>query len=223
MRRPVPLLFLMLALLMTGASSAQEKKKSAELAKPPAEWAADLKDKNLTVRLAALDALGKLGVKSKPHVNDIRAVFRDAAENPLARAAAAAARGAIAPTAKEIVTDLAEALDSPDAGVRTASAEALVRAGSAAKPVAAKLVAALRDGNPNVRVAAAEALARSGIETKAAQEALAAAMKDDNDFARIAGSAAVLRIGAPAAVPLVTELSAALKDMNFYVRKGVSI
>src|SRR5215813_1203778 len=84
---------------------------------------ADLKDQDVTVRLAAARALGNIGPEAKEAVPDLIAALKD--QDALVRGYAAGALGNIGPGAKEAVPDLRAALKDQDSFVRGSAAYAL--------------------------------------------------------------------------------------------------
>jgi HEAT repeat protein len=165
-----------------------------------------LADKDATVCLHAVDALGQSG---DPRVFDSLANALKA-EKEYVRQNAAQALGLIGdPRAFDL---LANALKAEKEDVRLYAAEAL---GLIGDPRAVDLLAnALKDEKEDVRQNAAEALGRIGDPR--AVDLLANALKDEKEDVRLYAAQALGRIGDPRAVDL---LANALKDEDEYVRR----
>ncbi|HEV8289742.1 MAG TPA: HEAT repeat domain-containing protein [Candidatus Norongarragalinales archaeon] len=121
----------------------------------PANIATALQHENWRVRLAAAEALGRIGKEAAPFA--AQALKHEDSD---VREAAADALGLIGPAAAPFAKDIVEqALKHEDRKVRYAATEALGRIGKEAAPFAAQ---ALKHENRKVRYAAARAAKRIG-------------------------------------------------------------
>jgi HEAT repeat protein len=135
-----------------------------------------LSDSNASVRLVAVNALGRIGLP----VDQLRAVARVSTDSDAAvRAGAVEALIALHAPAETLRAIGERAARDPDAVVRVEAAYALASSGSPAR-VVPRLVAALDDVDPSVRTAAATVLGRLGPEASGATVALERAATDSD-------------------------------------------
>jgi HEAT repeat protein len=135
-----------------------------------------LSDSNASVRLVAVNALGRIGLP----VDQLRVVARASTDRDAAvRAAAVEALIALHAPAGTLRAIGERAAQDPDAVVRVEAAYALASSGSPAR-VVPRLVAALDDADPSVRTAAATVLGRLGPEASSAMVALQRAATDSD-------------------------------------------
>jgi HEAT repeat protein len=133
-----------------------------------------LADSNASVRLVAVNALGRIGLPVDQH----RIVARVATDSDAAvRAAAIETLIALHAPAQTLRAIGERAAQDPDAVVRVEAAYALASSGSPARVVPG-LVVALDDVDPLVRAAAATVLGRLGPEASGATDALERAATD---------------------------------------------
>jgi HEAT repeat protein len=135
-----------------------------------------LADSNASVRLVAVNALGRIGLPVDQH----RVVARVSTDSVAAvRAAAIETLIALHAPAQTLRAIGERAAQDPDAVVRVEAAYALASSGSPAR-VVPRLVAALDDVDPLVRAAAATVLGRLGPEASSATVALERAATDSD-------------------------------------------
>jgi hypothetical protein len=106
------------------------------------------------------------------------------------------------------VSDLAKALQDPNAVTRGLAAMALRDRGAEAKAALPQLTAALKDPDPNVRMMSGNAIAAIGKDAAPAVQALIAAcsVKDEQIHVLRACASALGAIGRPAATPALPVL-----------------
>jgi HEAT repeat protein len=135
-----------------------------------------LSDSNASVRLVAVNALGRIGLP----VDQLRVVARASTDRDAAvRAAAVEALIALHAPAETLRAIGERAAQDPDAVVRVEAAYALASSGTPAR-VVPRLVAALHDVDPLVRAAAATVLGRLGPDASSATVALERAATDSD-------------------------------------------
>ena len=167
---------------------------------------AALHDKDQSVRLSAVEALGE--IRDARAVEPLIAALKD--EDVDVRASAVRALGEIGDV--RAFEPLSAALTDEDANVRFRARQAL---GNMGQTAVEPLIAALKDENYAVRLEAATAL--GDIGDARAVEPLSAALKDEDASVRLSAVTALGRIGDARAVePLI----AALKDEDANVRLG---
>jgi HEAT repeat protein len=133
-----------------------------------------LSDSSASVRLVAVNALGRIGLPA----DQLRIVARVSTDSvPAVRAAAVEALIALHAPAETLRAIGERAAQDPDAVVRVEAAYALASSGSPAR-VVPRLVTALDDVDPLVRAAAATVLGRLGPEASSAMVALERAATD---------------------------------------------
>jgi HEAT repeat protein len=182
----------------------------------------DLTDPRARVRVAALEALEKLGDRAAP---SLPAVIRATADpNVFVRWAAARTLGVLAPRAPERgVPALTRRLDpSEDLSVQLAAATALQQYGRDARPAIPALIRALPEGgDDDVRLAAYDALDHAVADTPEALAAMARGLSDPNATIRAKAATVLGHIG-PAARSTLPQLRKALFDSNDDVRRAAS-
>lgn len=186
---------MVVVLLVLATVQGQEKKdKTEKKIKDPtingrtiAEWRKDLDDKQLLVRIRAVNALMQAGPEARDATASLLKICADKDESllqplatlaisrigpdavpvlekacsdasPRVRLSAALLLGIIGPPARAALGALTKNIADPDAAVRAASLETLGNLGSLAKPALAKAKAALGDRELSVQFAAAVAL-----------------------------------------------------------------
>lgn len=167
------------------------------------------------VRIAAIGAIGGIGVARDGTAVPMLAAFSDAADDELAIAAVRALGSVQTPEAFEA---LRVALSAPHAGRRAAAAEAIARQ---AGPPAIELLqwTAAADGDPDVVRAAIGGLSRIGTSTAPhAREAMAAIAALAGDPTRRADAVGALARVAEVAIPRVAE---SLSSREPSVRRAV--
>merc|ERR1712187_585138 len=112
-----------------------------------------LEDVNAQVRLAAVEALGRMGEAAHLHASGLAGRLDDTCEE--VRQAVALALGRMGKAGADV---LAIQLKHGDARVRLSAAEALAPMGEVAEKHTFNLAARLADSDPLQRMAAAEAL-----------------------------------------------------------------
>jgi len=118
-----------------------------------------LRSNDAAIRASAAEAIGKRPVDGTAAVPELAGLLADPA--PPVRIRAALALSALGEHRVEMVPPLAEALRGPDAGPRTAAADALARIGA---PAVAVLVKGLRHVSVAVRREAVRSLAAKGVK-----------------------------------------------------------
>ncbi|CAE8635605.1 unnamed protein product [Polarella glacialis] len=186
-----------------------------------AEVAALLKDRDESVRLAAVEALAAFGPEAAtPFATDVAALLKD--KDEIVRKAVLKALASLGPEAKlSIATDVAAMLKDEDGHVRRTVVKALAALGPEAKlSIATDVVALLKDQDENIRLAAVEAFVSLGPELVAPFAAnVAALLKDEVWYLRQAAVEALAAFGPEAATPFATDVAALLKDEHVLVRK----
>jgi HEAT repeat protein len=168
---------------------------------PPVRTAAPrlveaLRDAEPSVRLAAAAALRVLSDEPEPALAALLALL--AHDKPEVRRDAAAGLAAFGASAKEAVVPLRQAMNDPDAGVRSAAACAVARVTTAAanRDSVVVMIQALKDEDPRARQDAARFLGSIGPDARDAIAALVEARRDDNEDVRRAASEALVKIRA---------------------------
>lgn len=167
------------------------------------------------VRIAAIGAIGELGMTSDADVVPLLAAFTEASDDALAVAAARALGAVQAPSALE---PLRHALSASQPERRAAAAEAIARGGGAPAVELLRWTAAA-DGDPQVMGAAMDGLSRIGISAAPhAASAVAAIAAVAGDPARRTAAIAALARVSESAIPKVGE---ALSSGEPCVRRAV--
>jgi HEAT repeat protein len=148
------------------------------------------KEKSAAVRLAAVEALCRLGS------DEARLALTDALDDD-APAVRRRALDALVDLGVEGIPALTQALKSKDLTLRLRAMNGLGRQGAPARAAVPALVEALSDPNPSARWAAATALGRIGLEARDALPALTRAAQGADLSLRLYAQAAVLRVGGP--------------------------
>ncbi len=154
-----------------------------------------LGDASAEVRAALLDALGEIGVGSKPAVPQIGKALAGDAEAAV-RASAARALGKIGAMASRATGDLLRAFQREgDGAVREAAAEALVRVSPRGPETLQAFQEALSGDDASRRIVAATQLGRLGAIARPALPALEALVNDADAALAEAADLAIRRIG----------------------------
>jgi hypothetical protein len=175
-----------------------------------------LKQKDMRVRLAALDILEALGPCAAPAAP---AVVKELADNNrFVRWAAARALAKIGPAdAEHAVPALTQLLRDADCDLQTSAAVALAAYGPAARPAVLPLTAALASESPALRVAALDALDRLGPDAEPALAAIRDALEDRDTQVRQSAARLLGKFG-PSARDALNSLRSRLDDSNPAVR-----
>ncbi|MDY6823210.1 MAG: HEAT repeat domain-containing protein [Thermodesulfobacteriota bacterium] len=153
------------------------------------------KSDNYRVRLAAVEALGKIGPRS---ASNVIAALKDALDDPDfdVRREAASALGGFGVDAESTVDQLVKALSGPDFDVRRQAATSLGRIGPRSDEAIQALVNTLDDRDADVRTAAVKALGMVVPEKrKVVLPAVISALNDNNESVRLGAVSAVASIG----------------------------
>ena len=198
-----------LAILMVIVSCGQE---AAVDGRTTSEWIRQLASHDVSARVRAVDALGKIRPQSRQSISalaravqDSNHVVHDAALLSLARAGAPA------------VPILAETLDDDEPAARAGAASALARIGTAGGSARPQLIRALDDSSAVVRAAAASALAAFGSSAHDAVPALLSRARDADPSVRAGALRALGRIEERASLVLPAAI-AATRDSSGEVR-----
>jgi HEAT repeat protein len=132
--------------------------------------------------------LGLMGRRAAAAFGPLRALAKDRAARPAARAEAVRALVRIGPPSTDMVAALEVALEGPDPALRAQAAEALGVLGPAASSAATALGKAAADTNVELATAACRALGRLD---EAAAAPLVTVFKGDSEATRAAGEALV--------------------------------
>jgi HEAT repeat protein len=207
-------------LLARVTATAQEKEPTYE-GKTVSQWVERLKNRQdyyVFQRVAAAEALRKMGAAAKAAVPALADALRDRERDvQLAAAEALAKMGA---EAQQAVPALCELLTNGDTRLGSAAADALGKMGAAAKAAAPALQTVLKDPDQK-RYAAAEALARIGAGAPPPAILLVPDLRAADPNLRRRVPLALGKLGW-AAVPAVPALIEALKDKNLLVRRGAA-
>lgn len=176
------------------------------------EWIEQLASTDVSARVRAVDALGKIRPQSRQSISalaravqDSSHVVHDAALVALARAGAPA------------VPILAETLDDDEPAARAGAASALARIGTAAGSARPQLIRALDDSSAVVRAAVASALAALGSSAHDAVPTLLSRVSDVDPSVRAAALRALGRIEERASLVLPAAI-AGTRDSSGEVR-----
>ena len=186
--------------------------------KPLGDWRAKLTGSNVGEKLAALDALGKLGEPAKDLVPELTAALKDGDKR--VRENAVLALWSIGEPAAVAVPDLIALFADKVADVRVVAVGAVGKLAPPKEAVPA-LIGALKDGDKTVRGEAVRRLSDIGAEAKDAAAPLAALMLDRDPDVRVAAAYALGEIG-PAAKVAVPALELAKKDRYKDVRSAAA-
>jgi len=167
----------------------------------PALVARAAEDKNLLIRLGALEAVGSFGPISAPAAAEVARLLQGDADAEI-RAAAVVALGKIG--SAECLPPLANALGDGNEELGYTAALAL---GAIGQPAVEPLVKVLGDGRPRARRFAAFALAKIGDKASGATAALAKALADGDPLVRRNAADALGRLGDQAVVPALAALA----------------
>ncbi len=161
---------------------------------------------NIDVRLAAINALGWIGLDAKAAAGDLIALLRD--REKTVRMAAAAAVRRVGPGAPESALVLVEFLGTSEVPIRSVAIETLARMG---KPAIDALAGALESDEMWVRLYAVDSLGRNKDHPELALPLLVRALKDRHWGVR-QNSAMWLRTFGPAARQALPALFKAFTD-----------
>lgn len=183
--------------------------------------AAQLKDPNPRVRLAAVDALELMSAEMAPAVPALVQAMSDRV--PFVRWAAARAIAKLAPIdVDEAVPALTRLLCDPDLDVRILGASVtLERFGPAAAASVPTLIKGVNTGDPDNRIAVMKTLVGIGEAAKPAIPALAQALSHDDVRVRRQAAESLIKFGA-AAKPAEAALRRALYDSDPDVRRAAA-
>jgi HEAT repeat protein len=200
------------------------------------DLAAGTTDRDVRVRLAAIDALEELGTAAQPvaaalvrALNDCDLFVRWAAARTLGKLEQALA--AQPPEQRKVVESavpaLVRLLDDPDLGVRMTAAEALGRYGPAANAAVPALARAVAEGDVEMRIAAIQALGGIGERSAEAVPELIQALNYPDARLRLAaaklfGQLGPLARGRVSRDTAIQALRNALNDPDNEVRLAVS-
>lgn len=199
----------LLLLLAAEPSWAQPPAQDADAEKVQA-LVKDLQSDKEATRLAALEALEKLGPKAEPAAAAlVELLQKDKSEDIRLNAALVVGR-----IGKGAVPTLARVLDAKEDHVRFYAVWSLGLIGKDARETTAAVARLLQDGNDDVRRKAAYALGRFAPEAEAALPALAKGLADTNEAVREAVVEALLQFDARAAPHLLK----AVREGNAQVR-----
>jgi HEAT repeat protein len=175
-----------------------------------------LLQKDMRVRLAALDILEALGPCAAPAAPVVVKELAD--KNRFVRWAAARALAKIGPAdAEHAVPALTHLLSDADSDLQTSAADALATYGPAARPAVLPLTAALASESPALRVAALHALDGIGPDAELALAAIRDALEDRDTHVRQSAARLLGKFG-PSARDALNSLRSRLDDSNPAVR-----
>ena len=200
MRKAILMIFLALAVALTGEAKAQgveglvaalrgkneearwqaaiELGKMGEAAAAAAPALAEaLQDPSLFTRMQAANALGKIGPKARPAVPQLIAVVRDSEEDRRVRRYAIFSLGEIDSTDPTVIAALQDASVDPEETVRTGAQAVLAEIGLRGQPVDV-LISKLGEPSWETRADAARVLAERGPDAREAVPALINAISD---------------------------------------------
>jgi HEAT repeat protein len=183
------------------------------------------KDEDSQVRRTAVHALGEMGADAKTSIDALCEIL-DKDKSEKVREAAAVALGKMVPHSKTAVLPLAKALKDPDAGTRSAAAEALRDLGEEAVAARDALLDAFKDKKSDAftRVHAAEALSRLGNEGVPVIPLLAETLKEkDAPLLLRKMSAEILGRFGQSAGETVGDLASALQGKEPEVRRAAIV
>ena len=180
--------------------------------------AAALKDPQVNVRLAAVDALGLAGPQAAPSIPALVEAWKDGDKNVRLRVGDLLQRfeGAAAAAAPVVIPSLTE----PDRDIRLKACEILGRCGGARAAGVPTLIDILsKDQDKDLRARSAWVLGQIGPEAKNSAAALTEAIKDKERDVRLSALEAVGKIGAdPKAVAPVALAAIADPDKEVRIR-----
>jgi HEAT repeat protein len=169
--KPLSILIICFSMLTTFIKEAECKDNTLET------WKANLQDQDPTVRCAAADAIGKMGVEGKSATPILTELLMDKVCH--VRILSVKALGNIGPDAKEAIPTITKLLEDNNRDVRICAAEALGKMGSEARMAIPNITKLLNDEDAFVRSTAAGALGRMGIEVVPALQELVADKTSD--------------------------------------------
>ncbi|KAH8649582.1 armadillo-type protein [Ilyonectria robusta] len=174
-----------------------------------------VKDPDLHVRFAAVDALGRQSALSDPTLKALVALVKDPDSD--VRSAAAHALGWQSALSDPALEALVALVKDPDSDVRSAAADALGRQSALSDPALEALVGLVKDPDSHVRSAAVRALYGQSALSEPALVVLVALLKDPDSDVR---SAAVRALGGQSALsdPALEALVGLVKDPDSRVR-----
>jgi HEAT repeat protein len=172
-----------------------------------------LSDSVSSVRLQAIQALGKVGAPAGPAADDLQALTGDGDES--VRCAAIDALGQVGATDETTRKRLTDLLSDGSTAVRCAAARALGLLKEAAAVPA--LVEALSDAEETVRQTVAEAIGAIGIMPESAMDTLVGGLASPDNLVRAQTARALGEIGSVAA-DTAPALVGVLEDSNDSVR-----
>lgn len=163
-----------------------EERAQANLAVTIQDLAAATRDRDVRVRLAAVEALELFGREARPAGRALADALQD--RDPFVRWAAARTLGRLAPIVPEAALPrLVAMLKDPDLDLRIAAASTLGYFGPEGGPAEPALTASVNRGDTEIRVAALQALSGIGLASAPAiPEALKALDHNDSRVRRAA-------------------------------------
>lgn len=176
------------------------------------EWIEQLSSAEVSARVRAVDALGKIQPQSQRSVSALARAVQDSSHLVHDAALLALAR-----SGARAVPILAETLDDDEAAARAGAANALARIGPDAAPAVPQLITSLDDSSATVRVAAASALAALGSDAHDAVPPLLTLARDPSQSVRSAALRALGRIEERSSIVLPVAI-AATRDGSDEVR-----
>jgi HEAT repeat protein len=137
-----------------------------------------LRDRDLAVRTAAIDALQAMRQDAEPAIGDLAAMLDERSVSVLVKYRAIGALREIGPGS---IPTLIQALAHPDGEIRACAAGALGNIGCEDEGLVALLSKSLLDADPKVRAQAAISLGAIGRKAKPAVAQLRRLLDDHND------------------------------------------
>jgi HEAT repeat protein len=182
--------------------------------------AAGLKDRDVRIRLASLDALEELGENAAPVAPAVIEALHD--QNLFVRWAAARVLGKMGPVdGAQSVAGLARLISDEDLDVRAIAARGLERYGPAARAAVPALTRAVNIGDSEIRVHVMRALQGIGPDARSAIPALGTALSNPDVRVRRTAAEVLGRFG-PLARSAEPALRQALFDRDLDVRQAAS-
>lgn len=178
-----------------------------------------LKDKDVKVRSAAAEILGRMGEQAAQSVPELIKLLKD--WDVMVRYSAASTLGRIGEKAAPSVPQLITLLKDEDVIVRYGSAIALGKIGEKATPAVSQLIELLQDSDGDVRSGAADTLGEFREKARKAVPPLVKLLQDSDPYVRANAADTLGEIGKDA-TPAVSPLIKLLQDKDPKVRSSAA-